>query len=266
MLLCGGSFAGFDLNQGRHHRKNAVLRKYKCGDKMIVADIMQTGILAVQPQTSLAQAASLMVQHHISGLPVRDDAGKLVGILTEGDLLRRPELGTSQRQPGWLKGLLMTAALAGEYIHSHGRTVGDVMTRNPVYVRPEMSLTRAAALMQCKKIKRLPVLRDRALVGMLTRFDLLTALSARLNVAEPNASDADIAASIKAELAQQIWAPKFGILVSVSAGCVSLSGQAETEEQVHALEILVLNTGGVKALRSALIVATPSLPLMAQEA
>lgn len=227
---------------------------------MIVADIMNRDIVTVRPDTSLAEAAHWMVQHHISGLPVLDEAGRLVGILTEGDLLRRPELGTSHRQGGWLKGLMQTAALATEYAHRNGRHVGDVMTHNPTFVRPEMSLTKATELMLHKKVKRLPVLQDDILVGMLTRFDLLTALAPRLIISPEEASDVEISASLDAAITAEPWAPQSGIAINVKAGSVRLEGTVFTEEEARALRILVRNTRGVTDLIDLLEIAEPAIP------
>jgi CBS domain-containing protein len=225
---------------------------------MIVAEVMTRDIIAVQPATSLGEAARWMVQHHVSGLPVLDDDGRLIGILTEGDLLRRPELGTSSRQASWLKGFMKTAAMAAEYAHTHGRRVGDVMTRNPVFVRPEASLTKATELMLQKRVKRLPVLQDDKLVGMLTRFDVLTTLAGKLTEQKMEVDDAEIAAAISAALAREPWAPKQGLVVSVAKGVVQMEGRVFSEEEAHALRVLVENTDGVAEVLDCLDIAEPA--------
>ncbi|WP_297442748.1 CBS domain-containing protein [Acidocella sp.] len=225
---------------------------------MIVADIMSREIITVSTTTSLTEAARLMVSRHISGVPVLDDQGHLAGILTEGDLLRRPELGTSGRQAGWLKGLATTADLASAYAHTNSRFVGDVMTRNPVFIRPDMSLTRATALMISRRVKRLPVLREERLVGMLTRFDLLTALSARLPDHNGDAPDDEISAAIAAALASQPWAPETGVRYIVQSGCVRLEGEVFSTAEARALRVLAQNTQGVKRVVSALRINEPS--------
>lgn len=226
---------------------------------MIVADVMNRDVVAVRPDTSLAEAARWMVQRHASGVPVLNDAGRLIGILTEGDLLRRPELGTSPRPSSRLKGLVQTSSLAAEYAHTHGRLVGDVMTPNPSFIRPDMSLAKAAELMLHKRVKRLPVLQEDALVGMLSRFDMLKALAALLPEGREESSDEEISTSIAAALQAEAWAPS-GIAISVSAGSVHLSGRVFTEEEARALRVLVRNTRGVAALVDALHVAEPALP------
>ncbi|WP_298284201.1 CBS domain-containing protein [Acidocella sp.] len=225
---------------------------------MIVADVMSREVTTVVTTTSLAAAARLMVTRHISGVPVLDGTDRLAGILTEGDLLRRPELGTGGRQAGWLKGLATSADLASAYAHTNSRFVGDVMTPNPVFIRPEMSLTKATELMIGRRVKRLPVLRAERLVGMLTRFDLLTALSARLPEHNGEAPDDEIHAAIASALASQPWAPQSGVRYAVQAGCVRLEGQVFSSAEARALRVLAQNTKGVKHVVDALRVNEPA--------
>jgi CBS domain-containing protein len=232
---------------------------------MIVSEVMTRDIVAVQPGTSLAEAAYWMVRHHVSGLPVLNDEGRLVGIVTEGDLLRRPELGTSTQQANWLRGFMKTASLAAEYAHTHGRYVGDVMTPNPVFVRPETSLLKAAELMLQKRVKRLPVLQDDALVGVISRFDLLIKLADKLVDRLEEVDDVEIEAAIAAAMKQEPWAPKTGVEIRVKGGIVKLEGRVFSEEEAHALRILVENTSGVIELQDCMEIAAPA-PRMGQSA
>jgi CBS domain-containing protein len=215
---------------------------------VIVEDLMIRDIVAVQPDTSLADAAQAMLAHQIGGLPVLNDAGHLVGILTEGDLLRRPELGTSGRQANWLRGFVKSAALAAEYAHTNGRAVGDVMTRNPVFVRPETPLAKAAELMLQRRVKRLPVMHGEALVGMISRFDLLRALAPKLHHPSKDASDAEISAAIEQALSEQPWAPRSGLAIMVSANTVYVAGGIYSHEERRAILILASNIPGVKSV------------------
>lgn len=193
-----------------------------------------------------------MLHRQVSGLPVLDEHGHLVGILTEGDLLRRPELGTCSKPAGWMKGFAKSAALAAEYVHTHGRRVGDVMTPNPTFVRPEMKLAKAIELMLAKRVKRLPVVSGDTLVGVISRFDLLTALESRL--AEPTTarSDAEIAADFTTALAAEPWAPRTGLSVEVEEGTVTLRGTVFSAEEARALAVLAENLPGVRAVHEAL--------------
>jgi CBS domain-containing protein len=138
--------------------------------------------------------------------------------------------------------------------------VGDIMTRNPVFVRQEMPLQKATELMITKRVKRLPVLQDERLIGMLTRFDLLTALSARLTDHNGEASDTDISTSIQTALAREPWAPKSGVRYLVKAGRVQLEGNVFSEEESRALRVLVENTAGVTLVVNLLNISEAALP------
>lgn len=231
---------------------------------MIVADVMTTEVVAVDPETSLAEAAGWMVRHRVSGLPVLDAAGKLIGILTEGDLLHRPELGTCGRQAGWMRGILRAETLAAEYAHTHGRQVGDVMTRNPSFVRPDLPLAKAAELMRQKQVKRLPVVREDSLVGMLSRFDILRALATRLEESCIEATDAEILDDIETALAQEPWAPREGVRFGVSNGRVRIEGRIGSEQEARAIAILARNTRGVTGIENGLEVARRAMPFVTE--
>lgn len=222
---------------------------------MVVADVMTTEVVAVEPETSLAEAAAWMVRHRVSGLPVLDDSGKLIGILTEGDLLHRPELGTCGRPAGWMRGIMRAETLAAEYAHTHGRQVGDVMTHNPTYVHPDLKLAKAAELMRQKQVKRLPVLDDDRLVGMLSRFDILLALAARLEDSSVEMSDDEILDDIQAALAQEPWAPRAGVDFIVCRGRVRIVGRVGSVNEARAVNILVRNTRGVMEVEDGLEIA-----------
>lgn len=231
---------------------------------MIVADVMTTEVVAVDPETSLAEAAGWMVRHRVSGLPVLDAAGKLIGILTEGDLLHRPELGTCGRQAGWMRGILRAETLAAEYAHTHGRQVGDVMTRNPSFVRPDLPLAKAAELMRQKQVKRLPVVREDSLVGMLSRFDILRALATRLEESCIEATDTEILDGIETALAQEPWAPREGVRFGVSNGRVRIEGRIGSEQEARAIAILARNTRGVTGIENGLEVARRAMPFVTE--
>src|SRR5215468_4495533 len=132
---------------------------------MKTTDIMTRNVVSVQPATTILQAAQLMLQHRISGLPVVDRDGQVIGIVTEGDFLRRAETGTQRQRPRWLEFLIGPGRLAEEYVRSSSRRVEDVMTRSVHAIDEDMPLSDIVDLMERHRIKRLPVLRDRRLVG-----------------------------------------------------------------------------------------------------
>ncbi len=139
--------------------------------------IMTRNTLTVLPETSILEAARKMLENHVSGLPVLDASGKLVGIVSESDFLRRSEIGTQQKRPRWLQYFLSPAHSANDFIHERGRKVEDVMTRDPVVADEGTSLDELVHLMEKNGIKRLPVVRDDKLVGIITRANLLQAVA-----------------------------------------------------------------------------------------
>ena len=214
---------------------------------MNAGEVMSRNPIAVPAEAGLAEALRLMFDHRISGLPVVDGEAGLVGILTEGDLLRRSELGTAGQRSRWLD-LLMTGRLASEYVRSNTRRVSEIMTRDVVSVAEDTPLTEVVRLMERHRIKRVPVLREGALIGIVSRADLLHALQ-RLLVAEPKtaASDETIRRHVLDELAQAPWAPH-GLTVDVANGVVTLDGVILDEQKRSALRVAAENVPGVKAV------------------
>ncbi len=143
---------------------------------MKAAELMTRDIVTVGPEAPLADAIRLMLEHRVSGLPVVDEAGRLVGLLMEGDLLHRAETGTDAVRMGWLKALVARGRMAERYVHTHGRRVRDVMTRQVLCVAPDQPLAEVVSLMVNKNVERLPVVRQGQLVGFLTRSDILRQL------------------------------------------------------------------------------------------
>ena len=214
---------------------------------MNAGEVMSHNPIAVPAEAGLAEALRLMFDHHVSGLPVADGKTRLVGILTEGDLLRRSELGTAGQRSRWLD-LLMSGRLASEYVRTHTRRVSEIMTRDVVSVAEDTPLTEVVRLMERHRIKRVPVLRDGALIGIVSRADLLRAIQ-RLLVAEPKtaASDETIRRHVLDELARAPWAPH-GLTVDVANGVVTLDGVILDEQKRSALRVAAENVPGVKAV------------------
>jgi CBS domain-containing protein len=225
---------------------------------MKASDIMTRDVVSVRPETTVEEAIRLMIDHHISGLPVVGEGGKLVGILTEGDLLRRSETGTERQRPRWLETLMGPGRIAGEYVRTHGRKVAEIMTGNVVTVTGGTPLDEVVRLLERRRIKRVPVVEGDALVGILSRLDLLRAL-ARVLGEEPAAvvGDEDIRRHILAELAKASWAPRQGVEITVSNGVVDLNGVILDEKERAALRVAAENVPGVKAVEDHLVWVEP---------
>jgi CBS domain-containing protein len=223
---------------------------------MIAADLMTKNVVTVLPETTLADAARIMLAQHVSGLPVLDGAGNLVGVVTEGDLLRRAELGTEGEQ-SWLKTFLAPSRLAEDYTHTHGRHVSQVMTEKPIFIAPDTPVAELAELMHKKRIKRLPVMENGVLVGVISRSNLLAALSRKLIETAAKSSDDIISGYILGELKRERWAPKSGIRVHVQEKVVTLEGVIFSDAEHKAVTVIAENAPGVTAVDDRLVYIDP---------
>lgn len=226
---------------------------------MKVAEVMTRGVISIAPTDSMKKAAHLMLQYDMSGFPVMDH-GKLVGIVTEGDLLRRAEIGTEHRhRPRWIELLLAPGRLAEEYAHAHGRKVEEVMTRNVVTVAEDVPLEEVVRLMECHHIKRLPVVKGDAMVGIVSRADLVHAfIVGSSKTATAALSDTAICEQLMATLNREPWAPRGFVNVVVENGIVDFEGVIRDDRQRLALRIAAENIPGVKEVRDHRLRLDPS--------
>jgi len=225
---------------------------------MSASDVMTRNVASIGRDAPIGDAIRLMLDHRISGLPVVDGSGKVVGMLTEGDLLRRAETQTERQRPRWLELLLGPGRLADEYVRTHGRKVGEIMTEDVVSVAEDTPLAEIVQLMERRRIKRLPVLRGDALVGIVTRADLMRALGQLVDKEPISASDDDeIQKCVLAELARTAWAPRAGITVVVTDGIVELDGAITNEKAREAVRVAAENVPGVKSVRDRLVWVEP---------
>jgi CBS domain-containing protein len=208
--------------------------------------IMTRPVYSVLPEATIAEAANIMLQRHISGLPVVDAVGKLVGIVSEGDLIRRSEIGTQRKRSRWLKFLLGAGAAATDFVHEHGRRISEVMTRDPLTITEETTLEEIVTSMETNGVKRLPVMRGDKLVGIVSRANLLQAVaSLSREIPDPTADDDHIRKRIIDSLQKNDWCP-FGLSVVVRDGIVHLGGVITEERSRQAAIVGAENVSGVK--------------------
>ena len=226
---------------------------------MKAKDIMTSPVVSAELDATVIQAAQIMLQKRISGLPVVDKDGRLVGIVTEGDFLRRAETGTERRRPRWLEFLIGPGRLADEYTRSHSRKLEDVMTSDPVIVSEDAPLEEIVNVMERHQIKRLPVVRGQQLVGIVSRANLLQALASVHREAEPSAqSDEVIRGLVLAEFGKQQRAPMaLYINPIVRNGIVELWGTITDERERRALIVTAENVPGVKEVRDHIVLVDP---------
>ena len=217
---------------------------------MRVDEVMTTGVATVRPEASIGDAIAIMQARHISGLPVVDDSGALVGLLTEGDLLKRVETGTAgHRRAGWLDVVLGSGRGASDYVRTHSRCVGDVMSREVVTATEATPLADVVALMEKLHVKRLPIVRNGALVGIVSRADLVRALGLALKAeAAGGSADTLIHERLQADLRQQSWFSSSDISFTVKDGVVRYMGVFSDQQVLNALRVAAQNTAGVTSV------------------
>jgi CBS domain-containing protein len=208
--------------------------------------IMTRKVMTVGVADSIVDAANIMLKQHVSGLPVIDEAGKLVGIVSQGDFIRRREIGTQRKRGRWLKFLVGPGKAASDFVREQGRKVGEIMTLDPHTVTEDATLEDIVQLMEHNNIKRLPVMRGDQLVGIVTRSNLLQAVAelAR-DVPDPTADDDHIRNHIITSIEKADWTP-FGLGVVVRNGNVHLSGVITNEQSRQAAIVAAENVPGVK--------------------
>lgn len=212
---------------------------------MKASDVMSTNVVTVAPDTPVKEIARLMTEKRISGVPVVGRDGQLVGILSETDLMHRAETGTERPRKWWLGVFQDADSLARAYAKAHGLKAGDIMSSSVVSVEASTELQQVADLLEKRKLKRVPVLENGRLVGIITRGDLVRALA---SVSAAPASQSDDRAVLKAidrRMKEQAWVNASLIAVSVDNGIAEVRGLVPSADQQRALRILVEETPGV---------------------
>ena len=208
--------------------------------------IMTRNVLTVTPDTPVVDAATLMLKNHVSGLPVVNGAGKLVGIVTEGDFLRRAETGTQRKRPKWLQFFVGSGRAGEEFVRERGRKVDEVMTPEPVTVDEETPLDQIVDVMEKRHIKRVPVMRHDRLVGIVARASLMQAVvNLAREIPDPTADDDHIRDRILRTAEKTTWCP-IGFQVTVRNGVVHLHGVVLDERARRAAIVAAETTDGVK--------------------
>jgi CBS-domain-containing membrane protein len=214
---------------------------------MRAMDVMTSEVITVDEDASVQAVAKLLAERGISAVPVIDRGNRVIGVVSEGDLLHRAEIGTERRRSWWLDMMASTNKLAGDYVKSHSGKVRDVMTRDVISVTETTPVADIAVLLETNRIKRVPVVRDGKLVGIVSRANLVRALGMTIN--EPSSTEADdrtIRDKLLAELKAQRWAEVSPANVTVKDGVVHLWSSYLSEQEKRALVVAAENTPGVR--------------------
>lgn len=220
---------------------------------MQVRDVMVAPVITVSPSSTVQEAAKLLLDERISAAPVLDSEDRLVGIVSEGDLLHRVEAGTKRRRSWWLQALTGNNTLATEYIKAHARKVADVMTRDVITASPQTPLHEIATLMEKNAIKRVPILENGHVVGIVSRANLLQAVASSHTMLEVSPSDQAIRERILSSLKSEPWAHTSLLNVTVYGGVVDLWGMADSSIERKAIRVAAESTPGVSAVNDNLV-------------
>jgi CBS domain-containing protein len=229
---------------------------------MFARDVMVAPVITVKPYSTIKAVADLFWKRRISGAPVVDDNGKIVGMITEGDLVYRSELKTDRPHPYWFLQAAGKETLATEYAKSHAKHVSDVMTKSVVTASPDTSLSEIASLMEKNFIKRVPIVASGQLVGIVTRANLVQALASAPRELDFTLSDSTIRSKLLAELNKQPWAVASRLNVIVHGGIVELWGTTSSEAEKEAFRVAAESSPGVCGVGNHLRVVPAEPPLM----
>lgn len=218
---------------------------------MHAKDVMCSKVITMETEGSVRDAARKLLEHGISAMPVLDPAGQLVGLISEGDLLRRADIGTEpKRGSWWLRMVTEGAAEAAAFVKSHAAKVSDVMTSPAISVSEDTDLKEIAEILEEKHIKRVPVVRDGALVGIVSRADIIRALatSRQIPSAKAASGDAEIRETFLESLTSENWFEPTSVNVIVTDGTVHLWGWARNNDVIDALRVAAESVPGVRGV------------------
>jgi len=216
---------------------------------MLARQAMTPSPIAVPATFTVEDCARILLEKRISAVPVVDAEHRVIGIVSEGDLIRRRETGTERHYSWWLELVSDPQSMARDFVKSSGHKVSDVMTRQVVSVTEDTPLAAIAAILEKRHIKRVPVVRDGKLVGIVSRADLVRALLAsRPSPQTGAASDADIRDHFLARLGKEPWGPRSFVNLIVKEGEVELWGFAGSPDEARAIGLLAEEVPGVRAV------------------
>jgi CBS domain-containing protein len=228
---------------------------------MKAVDVMVTPVITVGPNASVAEVAEILLANRISGVPVVDEQGALVGIVSESDLMRRAETGT-QRRRSWLLELLAGSdTIAADYVRSHANKVSEIMTRYPVTVREDTPLSEIADLLEGRQIKRVPVMRDDKVVGIVSRANLLQAFASmrRLAIPQVKADDRSLRDLVLKTIDDAHLERPYALNLMVRDGNVDLWGIVENADQKNAIRLAAEVTPGVVSVADNIQIHPPRM-------
>jgi len=221
-----------------------------CGMK--ASDVMVTSVVTVGPDARVFEVAQQLLNNRISAIPVVGDKGEILGIVSEGDLLNRHEAETTHRKSWWLELLASRETMAADYVRSHSQHVTDVMTRNVITAPPEMLVADLASLLETHRIKRVPIVKDGKMIGIVSRANLLQGLVRQRDQVQLRREDSAIRNDIVQKLHREFWARPSLVCVAVHDGTVDLTGIVDSQVEKTAIAVLAEEAIGVRGVSNEL--------------
>jgi CBS domain-containing protein len=215
---------------------------------------MTSNVITASIKATVQEVARILVTNRVSAVPVVDQQGKLAGIVSEGDLMRRSEIGTQPGRAWWLDALSTNRALADEFVRSHSRRVADVMTSNVISVKPDATLAEVALLLEKNRIKRVPVVDDGAIVGIVSRANLVQALASVVTQTKTTENDASLRGTVSARIREASRVSPALLNIIVHDRVVGLWGTVDSEAERKAVRVAAEVTPGVRAVNDNLVV------------
>jgi CBS-domain-containing membrane protein len=221
---------------------------------MNASDVMVRDVVTVGPDEDVSKAVKLLVDHDISALPVIDSERRVIGVLSEADLIHRENIGTAKQRTWWLEAVTPASMLALDYAKSHGRKVSELMSEHVISADENTSLTDLANILEKHRIKRVPILKHGKLIGIVSRANLIQALASAPPKDESNQlADRGIREAILQRLAEQSWTDFGERNVVVTNGVVHLWGLVSSPEEHKALLALAESVTGVREVSDEMI-------------
>ncbi len=215
--------------------------------------VMVSPVKVGRADMTVREVAKVLTENGISALPIINERGNLIGIVSEGDLIRRAEIGTQKHRSLWLSLFISNIQLAEEYARAHSRLVKDLMTNEVVTVDPETPLEKVAELFDRHRIKRVPVCEKGGLVGIVTRANLVQAIATAPQKAHSDLGDEQIREKARKRIEGESWANANSINITVKGGTVHLWGTVQSEAERNALRAAIENIAGVKAIKDSIV-------------
>jgi len=217
---------------------------------MHATDVMTRDVITVDPDTPVQDIAQRLMLHRVSAVPVVDPDRRIVGIVSESDLLRRVVAGTESGVSAWLKSVFSQESAAETYVKSHGRVAADVMTKSVTCVEEDTPISEIARVLERSGIKRVPVVREGRLVGIVSRSNLLQGFAAGVSSADVNLDDREIRQAVERAISTEAGIAAGSVNVVVKDGVVQLWGLVESESERRAAQIAAEECPGATAVEN----------------